>query len=174
MGTWNGTNNGGTEVTNGKYYVKIDNIDPTGVVNTQTQAVLVARHLATLTVNIYNEAGELVRRLDQTVADAVTMNTGFNLSASTFSPGYKGGPNTVLTIGLSGGTTITLGRAGGQRGIPHERAVHGGGEHLRRAGRKRDGEQASDDIPQGVGPAERECECISEPLQREGKRGRAW
>ena len=107
LGTWNGTNNGGTEVTNGKYYVKIDNIDPTGVVNTQTQPVLVARHLATLTVNIYNEAGELVRRLDQTVADAVTMNTGFSLSASTFSPGYKGGPNAVLTIGLSGGTTIT-------------------------------------------------------------------
>ena len=59
LGTWNGTTNGGTEVTNGKYYIKVDNIDPTGVVNTQTQAVLVARHLATLTVNIYNEAGEI-------------------------------------------------------------------------------------------------------------------
>jgi flagellar hook assembly protein FlgD len=107
LGTWNGTTTGGTEVTNGKYYVKVDNISPLGVVETQTQAVLVARHLATLTVNIYNEAGEVVRHLDETVADAVAMNTGFSLSASTFSPGYNGGPNAVLTIGLSGGTTIS-------------------------------------------------------------------
>jgi uncharacterized repeat protein (TIGR01451 family) len=107
LGTWNGTTGNGEQVTNGNYYVKIDDISPLGVVNTQTQQVVVARHLATLTVSIYNEAGEIVRHLAQTVADALPNNTGFSLSASTFSPGYQGGPNTTLSIELSGGTVVT-------------------------------------------------------------------
>jgi flagellar hook assembly protein FlgD len=107
LATWNGTTNGGAEVTNGKYYIKIDNIDPAGVVNTQTQAVMVNRHLATVSVNIYNEAGEIVRHLDQTVADAVTLSTGFTLSASSFSPGYQGGSNSTLAINLSSGTAVS-------------------------------------------------------------------
>jgi flagellar hook assembly protein FlgD len=106
LATWNGTNSNGTEVTNGQYFVKIDNIDPEGVVNTQTQSVLVARHLATVTVNIYNEAGEVVRHLEETVADSVTMNSGFTLSTSTFEPGNQGGSNSNLQITLSGGTII--------------------------------------------------------------------
>ncbi len=107
LATWNGTTTGGQEVTNGQYYVKVDNIDPEGVVNTQTQSVLVARHLATVNVNIYNEAGEIVKHLDEVVADAVTMNTGFTLSTSTFSPGLQGGSSSDLKISLSGGTTVT-------------------------------------------------------------------
>ena len=107
LGAWNGTTTGGSEVTNGKYYIKVDNIDPSGVVNTQTQAVLVARHLATVTVNIYNGAGEVVKHLTETMADALPMNTGFSLSTSTFAPGYQGGSNSNLQIGLSGGITVT-------------------------------------------------------------------
>jgi len=107
LATWNGTTNAGSEVTNGSYYIKIDNIDPSGVVNTQTQRVLVARHLATVTINIYNGAGEVVKHLVQTVDDSLPMNTGFSLSTSAFSPGYEGGSNSDLQIRLSGGTTIT-------------------------------------------------------------------
>jgi uncharacterized repeat protein (TIGR01451 family) len=106
LATWNGTNSNGTEVTNGQYFVKVDNIDPEGVVNTQTQSVLVARHLATVSVNIYNEAGEVVRHLEETVADSVTMNSGFTLSTTTLEPGNQGGSNSNLQIVLSGGTTI--------------------------------------------------------------------
>ena len=106
IGTWDGTNNSGQEVTNGKYYIKVDNIDINGNITSVTQVATVARHLAQVTVNIYNEAGEIVRHLDAVMADAVTLANGVNLSSETFSPSYQAGAGSTLTVTLSNGTTM--------------------------------------------------------------------
>lgn len=106
IGTWDGTNNQGQEVSNGQYYIKIDSIDENGSVTTITQTATVARHLAHVVVDIYNATGEIVRHLDAEVADAVTLTTGVALSSSTISPGSQGGVNSTLTMTLSDGTTL--------------------------------------------------------------------
>jgi flagellar hook assembly protein FlgD len=106
LGTWDGTDNNGGEVTNGKYYIKLDNIDVFGTVTTITQVVKVSRNLAHLTVEIYNEAGEVIRHLDSVTADAVTLSTGVNISAGTIVPSFQGGMNSAVTITLTGGTTL--------------------------------------------------------------------
>ncbi|HJT23373.1 MAG TPA: hypothetical protein VJ873_02275, partial [bacterium] len=107
IGTWDGTDNSGDEVTNGKYYIKLDNIDISGNITSITQMASVARHLAHVSVNIYNEAGEIVRHLENVTADAVTLANGLNLSANTFSPSYQSGTaNSTLTVTLSDGITL--------------------------------------------------------------------
>ena len=107
IGTWDGTNDSGNEVSNGKYYIKIDNVDPMGVVQTQTLVTMVARHLAQVTVNIYNEAGEVVRHLYSSIADYQSLSSGVTLSTNTLSPSYSGGPNSTMNITLSDGTVLT-------------------------------------------------------------------
>ena len=107
IGTWDGTDNNGQEVTNGKYYIKIDNVDTNGVATSVTQVAMVARHLAHITLNIYNDVGEVVRHLDSVLADAMTLATGVNLSANVISPSYQqGGINSTLTLTLSNGMTV--------------------------------------------------------------------
>jgi hypothetical protein len=106
IGTWNGTNNSGNEVANGKYYIKIDNLDPLGAVESQTLQAMVSRHLAQVTVNIYNEAGEVIRQLYESTADFQSLSSGVTLSATTLSPGYTGSPASSLTLTLSGGTVL--------------------------------------------------------------------
>lgn len=107
IGTWDGTDNSGNEVTNGKYYIKIDNVDTNGVDTSVTQVAMVARHLAQVTLNVYNDVGELVRHLDNVLADAMTLATGVNLSSNVISPSYQaGGTNSSLIITLSNGMTV--------------------------------------------------------------------
>ena len=67
-----GQNQNGDPVLNGSYYVKVDSTDPLGVTNTITQVVTVNRHLAKVQVNIFNEAGEIIRHLTSYVDDAGT------------------------------------------------------------------------------------------------------
>lgn len=107
IGTWDGTNDSGNEVSNGKYYIKVDNVDPMGVVQTQTLVTMVARHLAQVTVNIYNEAGEVIRHLYSSIADYQTLSSGVTVSTNTLSPSYNGGPDSSMNITLSDGTVIT-------------------------------------------------------------------
>ena len=68
---------------------------------------MVARHLAHIKVNIYNESGEIIRHLDSMVADAVTITKSLTLSSSTISPSYQGGPNSTTNITLADGTILT-------------------------------------------------------------------
>jgi uncharacterized repeat protein (TIGR01451 family) len=63
IATWDGTTQSGDPVTNGKYYVKVDNIDPYGVVNSVSETVAVSRSIAKVVVLVYNSAGEVVRHL---------------------------------------------------------------------------------------------------------------
>jgi flagellar hook assembly protein FlgD len=106
IGAWDGTNINGEYVSNGQYYIKIDNIDNYGVVDSVTLPAVVSRHLARLDVAIYNETGEMVRHLGELVADAMNPNSGIDLSRDTISPSYQGGDNSNVDITLSDGTTL--------------------------------------------------------------------
>jgi flagellar hook assembly protein FlgD len=109
IGTWDGTNRNGDLVTNGDYYIKVDNIDTYGVVKTTTQKVLVNRAVYRATVNIYNEAGEIIKHLyvymdDPGLGGVLSMQ----LSTSVIKPSLEaqgGTPNSVAVI-LSNGTTV--------------------------------------------------------------------
>jgi len=69
LGTWDGTDPKGDRVTNGVYYIKLDNVDPNGVVTTLTQQAIVDRKLVKLEAVVFNEAGEIVRHLMALVGD---------------------------------------------------------------------------------------------------------
>lgn len=98
IATWDGTNNANDPVTNGDYYVKVDNVDPFGVVTSITQLVTVSRSLAKVQVYIYNEAGEIVRRLTSYVDDPNNISlSNVSLSTSVISPTLSGTPTTGST-----------------------------------------------------------------------------
>ncbi len=63
IASWDGTNQGGDPVSNGVYYVQVTSTDPYGVVTNVSQTVTVSRAIAQIQVDIYNEAGEVVKHL---------------------------------------------------------------------------------------------------------------
>ena len=110
IGTWDGTNNSGNPVSNGSYHVKVDNVDVNGVVTSVSQGAIVDRKLSTITVKVYNEAGEVVRNLLTQVDDPTgAVMTGVTLSTGVVAPGASGSPNTVqIVVQTSSGAPITL------------------------------------------------------------------
>jgi hypothetical protein len=110
IGTWNGTTSNGTLVTNGAYYIKIDNVDSNGVDQSTTVQAMVNRPLYSTTVLIYNEAGEVVRHLyAYTSNPGQTIVTSAQLSSSVIEPTNgtsTGGTSSAVTISLSNGTTV--------------------------------------------------------------------
>jgi uncharacterized repeat protein (TIGR01451 family) len=87
IGTWDGTNGVGGPVSNGIYNIKIDNIGPTGSVNSVTQEAMVSRSLSNIVIDIYNEAGEVVRHLYSTLDDSTNnLITAIVLSSSVIDP----------------------------------------------------------------------------------------
>ena len=109
IGTWNGTNNDGSLVSNGDYYLKVDNIDNYGVVKSTTQLVTVNRAIYKATILIYNEAGEVIRHLYAYMDDPGQGQVlSMELSTGVIKPGYSssnGTPSQVSVI-LSSGTTV--------------------------------------------------------------------
>jgi flagellar hook assembly protein FlgD len=109
IGTWDGTNANGDLVSNGNYYIKVDNIDTYGAVNTTTQGVVVSRALYEVAINIYNEAGEVIRHLYTTMDDPRDAGVlSMQLSTAVIKPSLQssgGTPNEVQVI-LSNGTTM--------------------------------------------------------------------
>jgi flagellar hook assembly protein FlgD len=104
IGHWDGTNEEGVPVTNGQYYVKIDNIDVYGAVESITTDVTVSRIMATVKVNVYNGAGELVRTLSDALMDVGEISTDVTLSHRVISPAYRdGNTNAALTITMGDG-----------------------------------------------------------------------
>jgi flagellar hook assembly protein FlgD len=84
LATWDGTNQAGDPVSNGVYYVKVDNIDPMGTDTSISETVTVSRNLARIQVNIFNEAGEVVKHLYAYVDDPGNWslgNVGFSSSS---------------------------------------------------------------------------------------------
>jgi len=88
--------------------VKLDNVDPMGVVTTATQEAIVSRSIYRTEVTVYNDAGEVVRRLYEVLSDPGPAGlSGVSLSSAVIQPGTPGG--TVprqLDIILSGGATV--------------------------------------------------------------------
>ncbi len=121
--SWDGTTQDGTPVTNGQYFIKVQNTDPLGVVTAVSQTVGVNRSLSTLSVAVYNEAGEVVRHLYQSVlagggADIQSMA----LSSNSVEPGSPAGSpsSSPMTISLSvpgGGVTVTWDGTNDQGGM---------------------------------------------------------
>jgi flagellar hook assembly protein FlgD len=109
VGSWNGTTQDGSPATNGTYYIKVDNIDNMGEDRSTTQTVQVSRAFYQTTVDIYNEAGEVVRRL-YLFADnpGAPGSTGIQFSTKTIAPGANlgAGVPSQLTVTLSNGTTL--------------------------------------------------------------------
>lgn len=109
VASWDGTTQNGNLVTNGQYFLKVQSTDPSGVVTSLTQTVSVNRTLSTLTVAVYNEAGELVKHLYQAVV-AASSNTiqSLNLSSNTVVAGgpASASPVTIQVALPNGGTTV--------------------------------------------------------------------
>ena len=110
MGQWNGSTNAGTPATNGTYHVQATNIDSLGVVTTTTLQVIVNRTYSKVSVEVFNEAGEVVRNLYATLNAPVSVQmAGLALSAETFNPYSANLPvGTVLTITDTQGGTVIL------------------------------------------------------------------
>ena len=110
LGTWNGTTTNGSLVTNGTYYIKVDNIDSHGVDRSTTVQAMVSRTLYQTTVLIYNEAGEVVKHLYAYTSDpGQAVVTSAKLSNNVIEPTYGtpgAGTPAQVTITLSNGTTL--------------------------------------------------------------------
>jgi len=123
IATWDGTNEEGDPVTNGKYHLKIDNVDPYGTVTNVSQEVTVSRSIARVGVRVYNSAGEVVRDLYSFMEDpcgtvvSATMTptpcqnplSGVSVSTNVLVPQAVGtpGPNGELKITSQGGLNVT-------------------------------------------------------------------
>lgn len=119
LGTWDGTNSAGQIVTNGSYFIKISSTNPFGVTSTVSQTVSVDLSPSTLTVLVFNSAGEIVKHI--TESEILAMIGGSGLSISDFNisriqlssnvivPNYSGSgaTNSVLTITLASGQSFT-------------------------------------------------------------------
>jgi flagellar hook assembly protein FlgD len=109
IGSWGGTNGNGDPVLNGVYHIKVDNVDPVGSVSSVTQQVIVARALTRFSVDVYNEAGEIVRHLYASLADPSTQPMlNARISGNILDEGgpAANGPASVITLALNNGTIL--------------------------------------------------------------------
>jgi len=107
IATWDGTNASGDPVSNGKYYIKVDNTDSLGVVTSVAQMVMVSRSIAKISVNIYNEAGEIVRHLYSYADDPGNVSLAdIQLSSNVIRPSEVGGSNGTVAITSTSGLNL--------------------------------------------------------------------
>jgi flagellar hook assembly protein FlgD len=146
LGTWDGRRSDGNPVSNGVYHIKVNNIDSHGVVTTVTRQVVVSRSLAKVRVDIFNGAGERVRRLYSFVDDASGLQmTSLSLSAHAVAPGNSGGPVSLQMVIQNSGVPVTL----TWDGRSDQGAVVTSG-HYQIGVHWEDGQGRSQDITQGV------------------------
>ncbi len=102
---WDGTNQDGSPVPNGDYYLKVDNIDSFGVDSSVILNVVVSRQLEKVTIDIYNEAGEIVRSLYSVVENPQgVVITSVKLSSGVLEPGSP--TDGTLTIKTNNGVQV--------------------------------------------------------------------
>ena len=87
--------------------MKIDNVDPYGTVSTVSKVVTVSRAIAKVEVNIFNEAGEIVRHIYGYVDDPENLSTAdVNFSTNLLQPTegtpVPGGTNVVHITSSTG------------------------------------------------------------------------
>jgi flagellar hook assembly protein FlgD len=96
LAAWDGNGQNGNPVSNGQYYLQITSVDPFGSVTTVTQPVIVNRSYAQVSVDVYNEAGEVVRHLlSQTVPSIQSIVHNLTLSSSVIVPGGTPGQTQI-------------------------------------------------------------------------------
>jgi flagellar hook assembly protein FlgD len=106
IASWNGTDQDGNPVTNGQYYIKLDSQDPFGVVTSVSQPVDVNRVLTKVEVDVYNEAGEIVRHLYTYVDDPNgSQMSDIQLSSTVIDPGNTSGQGAPGTVNVNVMTT---------------------------------------------------------------------
>ena len=113
IGTWDGTNGAGQPVGNGTYYIKIDNVDSFGSETSVNQVVTVIRPDPSVTLLVYNSAGEVVRHLTVTGSSGGSV-TGAQLSSSVLNPGTDpstGAPQAVAVVFSDGSSAVWDGRS---------------------------------------------------------------
>ena len=112
LGSWNGSDLAGNPVSNGIYHIKVDSVDDFGVVTSVTRQATVSRSLAKISINIYNEAGEVVRHLYAQVDDPNGAEmTDVILSSQVVQPGVattQGTPVKVQIMIQASGSPVTL------------------------------------------------------------------
>jgi flagellar hook assembly protein FlgD len=109
LGSWDGTGQMGQMVANGSYYVKVDSVDAYGVTSSVTKSVTVNRRVVKVTVQVYNEAGELVRQLYAEKPTGDSDVKDITLSTQVLHPGGDGKDGIPSTVGivLSDGVAMT-------------------------------------------------------------------
>jgi flagellar hook assembly protein FlgD len=103
LAVWDSNGQDGNPVSNGQYYIQIASVDPYGSVTTVTQPVIVNRSYAQVSVDVYNEAGEVVRHLmSQYVPSIESVVHNLTLSTSVIVPGGSPGETQIqVDTGLS-------------------------------------------------------------------------
>lgn len=116
LATWDGTNQSGQKVGNGTYYVKVESTDPFGVTTTVTQDVAVDLSRSSLSLRVFNGAGEVVKSLDTDQIESLIGGTA--LTAADYAVGNAKISSTVLSPSynqpgaLGASVTIILGSGG--------------------------------------------------------------
>jgi hypothetical protein len=122
---WNGSNQGGQWVANGVYYVKVSSTDPFGNTTTVTTPVNVVGVENQELVEVFNSAGEVVRKfnlnsLTSTVQD-ISLPAGQSIVAASVDPS---------TGTTSGGAQLSLSLANGGTGSLYWDGLGDGGAPL--------------------------------------------
>ena len=115
IASWNGSDQNGNPVGNGQYYIKLDSQGPDGVITSVSQPVVVNRVLTRVEIDVFNEAGEVVRHLYSYVDDPNgAQMTDIQLSSNILDPGNtsgQGAPGSVnvdvVTNQAGDGLTLT-------------------------------------------------------------------
>lgn len=109
LGTWDGKGQAGQEVANGTYFIKVDSTDAYGTTSSVTKSLAVNRRVVTMTVQIYNEVGEVVRRLYVEKPMPSSDVHDVTLSTTVIHPGGDGQDGLSPTVGivLSNGVAMT-------------------------------------------------------------------
>ncbi len=111
LGQWSGTTNSGTPATNGTYFIQATSVANQGSVRSTALPVEVDWSFSTVSVQVFNEAGEVVRNIYTTLTAPVSAQmSSVVLSNSSLNP-YSGSPQTdqtVLTVTDTRGGAVSL------------------------------------------------------------------
>jgi hypothetical protein len=107
---WNGSNQGGQWVANGVYYVKVTSLDPFGNATTVTESVNVIGVENQESVEIFNSAGEVVRKFDLSGVTSTVQNIVLNMPAGQSAVSASTDP---VTGAVTGGVNLTLSLSNG-------------------------------------------------------------
>ncbi len=98
---WDGASDSGQQLSPGLYYIKISTTDTYGHVNTRIESVQILKLEEYVRINIYNSAGELVRRLQSPDL------TGASISLTMDDVVQVGKNSAPINIGYAAGSTIS-------------------------------------------------------------------